>query len=168
MVRISHTKKTRIIMLHLYQLRNNDFIRLCRKMTLDAPSGEYLTERRVIEEALNREAPRYYVTFDYAYRMLRQWRKGVVVGGDTIRQKQWAELAAKVDALIAENSALTDSTALGRVLAFDTASRFFISPGYALRLIQRIRQENRRCRHPHGRVRHKLHRKPSKHENVCQ
>ena len=125
-------------MLHLYQLRNNDFIRMCRKMTLDAPSTESLTVRRVVEKALDREAPRYYLTFDYAYRMLRRWRKGTVVGGDTIRRKQWAELAAKVDALIAKNPALTDYTALGRVLAFDTASRFFISPGYALRLMQRI------------------------------
>ncbi len=125
-------------MLHLYQLRNNDFIRMCRKMTLDAPSTESLTVRRVVEKALDREAPRYYLTFDYAYRMLRRWRKGAVVGGDTIRRKQWAELAAKVDALIAKNPALTDYTALGRVLAFDTASRFFISPGYALRLMQRI------------------------------
>lgn len=143
-------------MLSLYELRNNDFIRQCRKMTLDAPSGKHLTMRQIAEKAICGGAPRYYVTFDYAYRMLRKWRNGDFSDKcDDIRVRQWRELAAKTDELKSKNPGLTDYTALGRVLAFDTASRFFISPGYALRLIHRISRENDRCRHK--RCRHYSH-----------
>lgn len=143
-------------MLQLYKLRNDDFIRRCRRMTLDAPAGKTQTMRQIVEKVINSEAPRYYVTFEHAYRMLRRWRKGAFAADyDPLKIALWKELADKSDALIKENPALCDYTALGRILAFDKASRFFISPNYAIRLMQKIIHENRRNRYNH--LRHHSH-----------
>ncbi len=135
-------------MLELLKTRNRDFVARCRHIAADTD----LTQRQIVERVIAEGAPSYYVTFDYAYRRLRQWRSGrLPASTSAVRLQQWQEIASRIDEKKCRNPALTDYSALCHVLTSCKASRYFITPGYGLRLLHRLGaiSPHRRCRRRH-------------------
>lgn len=140
-------------MLNLKELRDSDFIQCRQQVLRQWPHDLPLTVNAIAEATIAAGAPRYYVSHLHGMRMLCRLRRGEKVGepGSAVAS-QWDEILAKVDDLRARNPWLTDDTALARVLAFERASRFFISPAYAVRLAQSITATRRNpARHRHHR-----------------
>lgn len=130
------TKKSR--MFEAMKTRDRDFLKVCRRIR-ENQGGARLTMRQVAGKAVKTEAPGYYVTFDYAYRMLRLLRNGRISPDyNRIKIQQWEELRVKVDKVRKSYGIRDDATALGLVLAGGRASRFFISQAYGLRLLKNL------------------------------
>jgi hypothetical protein len=89
---------------------------------------------RVVNDAISTNAPSYYLTFDYARRLLSQYRRKQLP--KKYRKRDMiVEIARKVDRLMLQNPLLSESDALTMVLTSGNASRFFISESSARRLI---------------------------------
>lgn len=95
------------------------------------------TMRRAVAAVLTRPvAQGYYVGMDHALAMLRAMRSGggLPPGMSPLRRLMWQEIEAKVterQRLTGCNT--TDATA--HVLGGATASRFFLSPATAMRIV---------------------------------
>lgn len=137
-------------MLNLKELRDSDFLECRQQVLRQWPHDLQLTVNAIAEATIAAGAPRYYVSHLHGMRMLCRLRRGERVGAPhSAVAAQWDEILAKVDDLRARNPWLTDDTALARVLAFERASRFFISPAYGVRLAQSITASRRHHHHRH-------------------
>lgn len=88
----------------------------------------------IVNDAISTKAPSYYLTFDYARRLLSQYRRKQLP--KKYRKRDMiVEIARKVDRLMLQNPLLSESDALTMVLTSGNASRFFISESSARRLI---------------------------------
>lgn len=131
-------------MLDLIELRNREFLERYRRLRdLAATRRQPISQSGIIHETIMSGAPRYYTTFDYAYRMICLLRRGnLPLGYNDIRHAQWREISYKVDKMKSSLHINSDFKALALVLSRSTASRFFISQSYAGKLIQRLTKEN--------------------------
>ncbi len=92
----------------------------------------------IIEQTINSEAPGYYITYDYARRLLRQYRRRKLPRNyNALKRDMVTEIARKVNKLMESQQGYTESEALAMVLAGGRASRFFISPISARRIINK-------------------------------
>ncbi|MCM1517136.1 MAG: hypothetical protein NC117_00645 [Pseudoflavonifractor sp.] len=138
-------------MLNLKTLRDDDFLKCRRRILREWPPGRPVTVKAVAAATVASGAPRYYVSHLRASRVIARLRHGHTVGKPgSILAAQWDEILSKVDRLRARHPWLNDDRAVARVLAFERASRFFISEGYAVRLSQSIIRDRRHCRHRRG------------------
>ncbi len=131
-------------MLELRHERDRDFMKRCREIM--ARPGEVVNLRAVAREAELTGCRSYYVSHNYALRKIREMRRrpGRVEHGR--RAELWRELDAKVRRLM-ESRGLAEADALTAVLADGRASRFFMAPETAWRL---LRDEMARCRRRRG------------------
>ncbi len=135
--------------------RDRDFLRVCRRILALSPRTD-LTAAEVAEIAAGSPAPSYYLSYDYARRMVSERRRGV----RTVRnpmpasdsqpiERRRDEIVRKVEALMARYPGLKERDAIARVLA-GPASSFFIAPDTARRLFTHLRRPLRRPHHPHS------------------
>lgn len=124
----------------LIETRDRHFLNVCRKIIRDHYPAK-LTLREVAERAVMSPAPHYYCTFEYALRMLRVMRHGRLKLRNDRRLEMWKEINTKVEKLMRRQGySLID--ALSNVLAGEPASRFFITPDTAFRLLYRAKCED--------------------------
>ena len=98
--------------------------------------GQNPPKSTIVNDAISTKAPSYYLTFDYARRLLSQYRrKQLPQKYRRLRHDMIEEIARKVDRLTQQNPSLSESDALTMVLTSGNASRFFISESSARRLI---------------------------------
>lgn len=106
-------------------------VKQCKKQ------GGKSTSATIIEQTINSEAPGYYITYDYALRLLRQYRRRKLPRNySTLKRDMITEIARKVNKLMESQQGYTEGEALAMVLAGGNASRFFISPISARRIIK--------------------------------
>lgn len=99
-------------------------------------NGKAPTLSAVITETIMSGAPSYYVGYDHARRTLSMYRRGLLPKNyNRLRRKMIAEIAHKIDRINRKKGIHAEGEALTRVLAEGKASRFFISPQSALRII---------------------------------
>ena len=92
----------------------------------------------IIKQTINSEAPGYYITYDYARRLLRQYRhRKLPRNYSALKRDMITEIARKVNKLMESQQGYTEGEALAMVLASGNASRFFISPISARRIINK-------------------------------
>lgn len=125
-------------MLSLIETRNRHFLAACREIIANLPAGEEINLAWVAEEAAQSPAPHYYCTFTYALRMIRLLRHGRLPLRNDRRRLLWEELNIKTAIVMARRGCRLPE-ALSFVLAGGSASRFFIAPTTAHRLVQRLR-----------------------------
>lgn len=131
-------------MLEFIKTRDRDFIAKCRKICDGLYPGEHISCHELVYRAITNGAPSYYVTFDYAYRMLRTMRRDRLPPGyNPLKQLMWTEIAEKADHYKSQMGIKTDTEALSMVLARNCASQFFITPNYAIRLIQQLNHDHK-------------------------
>lgn len=119
--------------------RDHDLLVSARRLIDGREAGTPIRIHDLAVAAINTTAPHYYLTFDYAYRHLRRYRRdSSLFGGDSLRAVQMREIISKVDAMKARADTITDHVALMRVLADSRASRFFLSEAYAVKLIRKL------------------------------
>lgn len=131
-------------MLEFIKTRDNDFIAKCRKICDGLHPGERISCHELAHRAISGGAPEYYVTFDYAYRMLRTLRHNRLPPNyNPLKRLMWAEIAEKADHYKCQMGIKTDTEALSIVLARSCASRFFITTNYAIRLLQQLNHDHK-------------------------
>lgn len=134
----------------LAAMRNRDFMKACRRVIAESGSKS-LTVAEVTAAAASQAAPSYYLTFDYARRLVSEGQRGGA--RRTLRESidgrhrgarlksveaRRQELIDRVEEVRAKNPRLKEHHALARVLA-SGASSFFLSPEGARRLYTRMR-----------------------------
>lgn len=98
--------------------------------------GQKTPVATLVIETITDEAPSYYITFDYARRLLSLYRRDKLPKNfRKLRREMICEIAQKVDRLMRMHQSFSESDALAMVLSRSTASRFFISPASARRLL---------------------------------
>lgn len=129
-------------------LRDEDFMKACRRSVSDLhDEGRTPTTLEIVRRAINSEAPSFYVSYDYARRMLRRYRRNRLspaIGGE--KRMLWHDIDTQVELMKSTHRFATCGQALAAVLTSCTASRFYISEGYALKLFFQIRRRRRRHR----------------------
>lgn len=131
-------------MLEFIKLRDQDFVAKCRKICEGLHTGEHISCQELAHRAITNGAPGYYITFDYAYRMLRTMRRDRLPPGyNPLKRLMWTEIAQKADHYKKQMGIKTDTEALSIVLARNCASRFFITTDYAIRLLQQLNHDHK-------------------------
>lgn len=122
-------------MLEEVLIRNRDIKKCYNRIVKQyRKQGQNPPMSRVVNDAISTNAPSYYLTFDYARRLLSQYRRKQLP--KKYRKRDMiVEIARKVDRLMLQNPLLSESDALTMVLTSGNASRFFISESSARRLI---------------------------------
>ncbi|MDE7024630.1 MAG: hypothetical protein K2O88_01975 [Paramuribaculum sp.] len=123
-----------------------DFYHACRNV-MQADRTARLTEARVVQKALEMEAPRYYVTDEYAQKVVHRMLKGrMEISAYGPKADQWREIMQKVRHVRSTLGVRTEE-AVWRVLE-SKASSYFVSPEQAYRLYLRgknlMRNNNRK------------------------
>ncbi len=129
-------------MLEFINQRDSDYIASCRKICDGLRPGERLSCHELAKRAIMSGAPSYYITFDYAYRQLRSLRNNrLPPGQNELKRLMWSEIALKTDQCKERMRIRADFQALSLVLARNSASRFFITVEYGIRLLQQLNHD---------------------------
>ncbi len=124
------------------QQRNLDFIKACREVMAMLPGKAKISTKEIVERAIAMKAPNYYVGSTYAYKVIVTYRRTGRLPASPECRAMWIEIIYKVNNLrLRRRLSLMD--AVTQVVEFSTASRFFITSAYALRLLQRLNAANR-------------------------
>ena len=117
--------------------RQRDFNRCYNKIVkLYKLQGKKPSCSTIIIETVTKEAPSYYITFNHARRLLSQYRRNKLPKNfRKLRRDMVCEIAQKVDRIMHMHQSFSESDALTIVLSRCKASRFFITPVSARRLI---------------------------------
>lgn len=122
-------------MLEDIELRKRDFIRRFNEI-LSACPKPLPPLKALLVKTLMSKAPGYYISYDYARRLLRLYRRKMLPASyNPLRYKMISEIARRVDEIKKSNTSHAEGRALTRVLVQGNASRFFISLPTATRII---------------------------------
>lgn len=116
-----------------------DAIENCRKAMRDACGGEEPLESQLFEAVAQIQAPGYFVTFDYAYRLVGLWIREGGADPRSRRGQMIAEIAGKCAGQMAQYPGMSLAEALTRVLASGNATSFFLSPMQIKKIYYRTR-----------------------------
>lgn len=126
------TMKTRLS--KLLNRRDLDFMAACRKVMANS-GNRRLTCAYIAITAAASPAPSFYITFDYALRLLRRADSSL----SSTAAARMAYIRARVDRLVASRG-LSDSDALSHILAGPSPQGFYLTPQTAVRLFYRLRK----------------------------
>lgn len=125
-------------MMSLTTERNRDFMARCHKITQQHNSHNKPALRVITQQAVTSRAPGYYVSFNHAYKSLTDFNNGKLPQNTSpLKFQMWTEISNKVSLYKARHHKASTADALARVLT-TSASRFFITPVYALRLFHHL------------------------------
>lgn len=128
---------------------NSDFFRRAfvgqamRVLSSALKNSERLSRAQLIERTLATRPPAYFVSYEYASRVLHRI-EGAEPGavGTSLRTGMWLELADDVRTTMSARN-LSFSKALTFVLAYRRPSRWYISAGHAATLLRGHIRESR-------------------------
>lgn len=123
--------------------RDKDFIEACQSVLSHCSCDSRPCMRAIVASAIASPAPSYYVSPDYAFRIMSSYLNHGKLPSRRLAREMWLEIASKVTRLRRENPSIPLIKAVTEVTANEHASRFFISDGYALRLLQRRNRSSR-------------------------
>ena len=124
--------------------RNRDLANVYRRLIYDAVDAGYAPcVGELAERVARHPAPAYYVDVLYAYAAVCRLRNGKnTIHGN--RLAMWREIEAKASSYQAGHPGASLIEAVMYVVETQTASCFFLTPRSALRILQKIRREERR------------------------
>lgn len=108
----------------MIERRNRDLLRAARAIYAASPVP--MSQQELAAQAARSQAPCYYVTYDYALRVLSRMRRGGRPDGDELRQRMYAEMEAKAAEIQRRRPQATLGQAVASVLAECRASAFFV------------------------------------------
>lgn len=114
--------------------RNADLIAECKKLISEL-AGVHPSASKIALRMLSRAAPRYYVSFEYAMRILPEMeRTGALKWKSRFIRSQWESLRNDVNRLRKRHNYSLER-AVATVLAEFPAPSFFLSPATIKRII---------------------------------
>lgn len=122
----------------LNQLRNLDFIALCRAIAADKlKNGQLATIREILEEAIMTPPKAHYIDFDDAVRMLRRIENTGLRNftSNELQRDKWIEFHDQVREAMNSRRRLSFLSAVAFVLAFRRPSRFYFSIHTARKIV---------------------------------
>ena len=121
-------------------LRKQDFMKRFNEISKKYGNHQpQLTQTALVIKTIMSEAPSYYITYDYARRLLSLYRRGMLSKSyNPLRRSMIAEIAQRVDKSKTSLSSHAEGRALVKVLAGGNASRFFISLPTAEKIIHNL------------------------------
>ncbi len=124
-------------MLEESSARQRDFNRCYKRVVkLHKLQGNMPSASVLMNETITGKAPGYYITFNHARRLLSLHRRNKLPKNfRKLRREMICEIAQKVDRIMQMHQSFSESDALAMVLSRSNASRFFITPASARRLI---------------------------------
>ena len=126
------------------QDRDREFMAMYREaLQLMIARGVKSPAREAIRFTVHNGTPRYHVSYDRAYEVVRQMMAGRVPVRESLQRQMWQEIADRVRQLMAAGD-IPLTRAVEFVLLNCRASRFFITERYAKVMLVRTRRENRR------------------------
>ena|GEM_PF-2400643 len=142
-------------MMNLITDRNRDFMARCQEIARNWNENHPPTRQQIVDRALTSVAPGYYVTFDHAYNCILRLRNGNLPHNTSpIKRQMWIEINEKVVRYQEKHQRVSTPDALSMVLT-TKASRYFISPTYAIRLFYHLNNpyESRKKNSPYHNTR---------------
>lgn len=127
--------------------RNREFLANCLKAMGDAPKGTPVTVAAAARIAAQTRQQGYYITFDYALRMLRFIKAHPQKARSIRKLGMWEELQGRVDALVARRG-FKERDALAMVLCGPGPSQLYLAESSVVRLVHRARPPKSRPRRP--------------------
>lgn len=116
------------------QSRNFDLVKECRRL-IDRNGPTPISAEKIAKEIARGPAPRYYIEYDYALRVLSQLSRGVKIEWKSpYVEKQWQSLLDDVNR-VRHRYHYSMGYALAKVLAEYPAPSYFISPSTIYRVI---------------------------------
>ena len=121
-------------------MRNKELVASFKKILKEEfAKNEALNRRRVVQRVIHESRPRFYVSYNRAYKVLTSARiHGFNSHRLSLRQQMWRELLMLVETEMQEHPFLNFGHALARVLAEKRASRFYLSPEYCYKYLYNI------------------------------
>lgn len=110
--------------------RNSDFIAACTANEMW--KRDRSVTARITADSL--PAPRYYLEPDYAYRRLLAMLNHGRLPEKKLARQLWSEILAKVAARLSREPGCPLIDIITRVIAYEPASRYFISPENAVKI----------------------------------
>lgn len=122
--------------------RDHDFLMSCRRVIKTMAADRPIRVAEVSAAAAATGLTGYYMTFDYALRMIRYVRAHPDRATTLRKRSLWEQLAVSVDGMMA-STGLSQRDALARVMADGTHRGYQIAPSTALRKFFTLRKRNR-------------------------
>ncbi|MDD2961142.1 MAG: hypothetical protein PHR45_03550 [Muribaculaceae bacterium] len=105
-------------------------------------SNRRFTKRELIEYVLTTGKPRYHIGFEYALRVISEiLRNKAPLKKTTLNRAMWSEIIDKVKQMQTKHKNMSFSDALCEVLAFERATRYYITTDYAKLIIHRMNED---------------------------
>ncbi len=122
----------------VFRMQRDLDMRIAARKIMNRHRGEDLPFGRLVDLTLESAAPGYYLSADYAVRMLSQYRRGLLPESTgELKVLMWRELSGRVDDVMRHYRIGDLATAVRYVLALGDASRFFVSRDVATRILAR-------------------------------
>lgn len=130
--------------------RDHDFLMSCRRVIRDMASDRPIRVAEISAAAVRTGVTGYYMTYDYALRMIRYVRAHPGKAAALRKRQMWEELAAQVEREMAAWR-IGQRDALARVMADGTMRGYQLAPSTAVRKFFTARARARRhLRRPPG------------------
>lgn len=123
--------------------RDHDFLMSCRRIIKSMDADKPIKVSDVSAAAAAGGVTGYYMTYDYALRMIRYVRAHPSEAAKLRKRLMWEELAARVDGVMARRG-LSQRDALAHVMADGTMRGYYIAPSTAMRKFYTVRAKARR------------------------
>lgn len=116
-------------------MRDEALIRAARRVW--ERNGGRVRDRMALARLTVREsAPGYFVQYEHAERMMRQYRQGRLKAEKATRRAMWEEIGRKVAQRLIRDPEMSYNAAVADVLCEEHASRFFLEPDTVSRVLR--------------------------------
>lgn len=125
--------------------RDKEFLELFNA-TYDFMLHNYVPDafNAALQWAIEQGQPRYWLSFNRAYRVMCQMMAGETLHFiNPMRKRMWDELFGKVKALTGQHPSISTAQALAFVLEHTRPSQHFFTRRQAMRALQRCRKHKR-------------------------
>ncbi len=123
--------------------RDHDFLMSCRRVMKTMASDKPIRVSDVSAAAVSTGVTGYYMTYDYALRMIRYVKAHPDKASGLRKRQMWEELAAQVERVMASQG-VNQRDALARVMADGTIRGYQLAPSTAVRKFFTARARARR------------------------
>lgn len=124
---------------HTFQQRNIDFMKAVRRAYAEWDAPQPPTVDQLIKKVLDGRAPRFYVSFETAYKTLTYIdRNGLPKNINNLRKQMWVDLASRVVEYMTRHPSCNRARALIEIIENQDAPSFYITEPTARSLYYRI------------------------------
>lgn len=119
-------------------MRDEALIKAARRVW-ERNGGRVRDRMELARLTVRESAPGYFVQYEHAERMMRQYRQGRLKAEKSTRREMWHEIGQKVAERMVRNPRMSYNAAVADVLCVEHASRFFLEPDTVSRILRQCK-----------------------------